>query len=197
MNWELLFEEFKASWKPCSTGWKADSGRPTTYMTHTFHPSAATLQVLGSPTEEDAQWLIEGLNDERESFVIQLFTWAPAVAEVFFAPLLNAGIEEIEPSGCGPFVRPCSGQFGAERVREYLYSIIEAGNDDQKAGAAFCLYWAPVPSPGLSLRLGIASEREPPRPSVPQNGTTDADVSCVRALSPESSYPLPPVIEAA
>lgn len=162
LNWNSLFDEYRASWKRCPTGWKRGSGHPTTYMGNTFHPTAETLRVLGAPTPDDAIWLIEGLTDERKPFVTTLFMWAPAVAEIFFVPLLNAGIDELEPSGCGPFVRACSGEFGAERVREYLYSVIESGTDDQKAGAAMCLYWSKMHSFGVARRRKDAPPKDEP-----------------------------------
>ena len=153
VDWDRLFEKYEASWEIIPTGWPPsdDPMRPTTTRTNTFHFEASVpLQVLATPTDDDAQWLIAGLRDNRSWFVLQLFDLAPAIAEVFFKPLLDGGIDELEPSGCRYYVTACPGTFGVQKTREYLYSVIEGGSDLQKAGATWCLYWSGAPSHGTS-----------------------------------------------
>jgi hypothetical protein len=87
------------------------------------------------------------------------FYWAPAIAEVFFQPLMDAGIDECEPSGCRPFITPCTGMFGIRRVLEYLHAVIETGSDRRKTGALLCIYMASYPSAGI--RWEARNETDP------------------------------------
>src|SRR6185503_10165925 len=99
VDWDRLFEKYEASWEIVPTGWPPsdDPRRPTTTRSNTFHFEASVpLRVLAAPTDDDAQWLIAGLRDKRSWFVLQLFDLAPAIAEVFFKPLLDGGIDELE-----------------------------------------------------------------------------------------------------
>lgn len=105
---------------------------------------------LANPTERDSRWLIEALADGevplgRKAFVARLCRDLDSLAEVFFAPMLNAAIDEVNPSYNKSFVLPCMNAFGARRVNEYLLSVIESGTDFRKAGAINALYWANVP----------------------------------------------------
>jgi hypothetical protein len=128
----------------------------------TYFP--VVLERLAAPTEAEVQWLLEGLRDERRWFVAVNFertarlhgailrderNWfeanyhqGPAFPEFFFRPLMDAGIDECEPSGCRPYVVPCSTVFGVRRALEYLYDVIEKGSDRRKVGALLALYYA-------------------------------------------------------
>ena len=117
--------------------------------------SRVALDCLATPASEDARWLIDGLKDERKWFVAVHFYWAPAIAEVFFQPLMDAGIDECEPSGCRPFITPCSSMFGVRRTLEYLYDVIESGCDRRKTGALLCIYMASFPSAGNRRQADI------------------------------------------
>jgi len=98
---------------------------------------------MGTPTDEDARWLTEALqDDERKWFVADLAHRCESLAELFFIPMLEAAIEEVNPSSNRRFVEPCMHFFGPSRVNEYLLSVVETGTDFRKAGAVSALYWA-------------------------------------------------------
>lgn len=69
-----------------------------------------------------------------------LMSAAPKLSEVFLEPLLDAGIAEMEASLGPRYTLICLHQFDPERMRNHLYSVIEKGDENQKAGAAYCLY---------------------------------------------------------
>ena len=132
-----------------------------------FPYSPAILARLAEPTEADIRWLVHGLKDERKWFVATCFDHAvtiqylftrarnerqrrfladfqrgQAFPEVFFEPLMDAGIDECEPSGCRKFVVACSSVFGVPRSLEYLYDVIESEGMRRKTGAFLALYYA-------------------------------------------------------
>ena len=90
-----------------------------------------------------AKWVVAGLCERSGS-----------LAEVFFVPMLNAAIDEVNPSYNRYFVAPCMNSFGPRRVNEYLLCVIESGTDFQKAGAVNALYWAQA---GLSFPSNAVS----------------------------------------
>ncbi|HYH64925.1 MAG TPA: hypothetical protein VD866_09550 [Urbifossiella sp.] len=110
-----------------------------------FDPPAVLARRVLRPTAEDAAWLTGALTDEeRKWFVADLARRAGDVGEALFTPMLNAAVAEVNPSFNRSFVEPCMTAFGPRRVNEYLLDVVEAGTDDQKAGAANALYWAQV-----------------------------------------------------
>jgi len=115
-----------------------------------FDPPAEVVRRVMAPSDADAEWLTEALeHDERKWFVAELAGRATPVAEAFFVPLMDAAIDEVDPSFNRYFVEPCVKAFGPRRVNEYLLEVVEAGPDFCKAGAVNALYWAQVP---LSFR---------------------------------------------
>lgn len=108
-------------------------------------PDLAVRRIT-SPEEEDVRWLVEALGDEkRKLFVAKLVRRAESLSDVFFGPLLDAGIDEINPSLNRIFIEPCVTTFGHRRVNEYLLDVVELGTDFRRAGAVNALYWAQVP----------------------------------------------------
>jgi hypothetical protein len=80
--------------------------------------------------------------------VAALFRAGATVPEALFYPLLDAAIDESDPSFNQYFVTPCVKTFGPRRANEYLLSVLESGATRRKAGAVQALYWADV---GLSF----------------------------------------------
>jgi hypothetical protein len=108
--------------------------------------------MLANPTERFVRLLILHLKDEQAKwFVAGVAEIAPSIADVLMGPLLDAGVDELNPSFNNLFVEPCMRVFGARRVNEYLLRVVESGTDFQKAGALNASYWARV---GLSFDGG-------------------------------------------
>jgi hypothetical protein len=107
--------------------------------------SPVHLACLARPSKEDLEWIGKALQDqERKLFVAKLARTAPVLSEELFQPLLDAAIDEINPSFNGWFVKPCLSVFGHRRVIEYLLNVAESGSDFRKAGAVLALYHAQV-----------------------------------------------------
>jgi hypothetical protein len=121
-----------------------------------FEPPRGVLATLADPNDEDARWLIEALRQDGERregpkwCAASLFRQSESIAEVFFVPLLDAAVDEVDPSDNRSFVEPCMKHFGPRRVNEYLLSIVESGTDFRRAGAVNALYWSQV-----ALSFGI------------------------------------------
>jgi hypothetical protein len=103
------------------------------------------LQKLIAPTEEDIDWLIQALGHaERKWFVAELFRVSEVIPESLFLPVMDAAINEIDPSNNKYFVEPCMKTFGPRRVNEYLLEVVSKEENHRKAGAVNALYWAGV-----------------------------------------------------
>jgi len=63
-----------------------------------------------------------------------------AVPELLCEPMLDAGINEVNPSLNRGFIEPCKETFGPRRVNEYLLDAVAKGDDLRKAGAVNALY---------------------------------------------------------
>jgi hypothetical protein len=115
-----------------------------------FEPPRGVLATLADPNDEDARWLIEALRQDGERregpkwCAASLFRQSESIAEVFFVPLLDAAVDEVDPSDNRSFVEPCMKHFGPRRVNEYLLSVVESGTDFRRAGAVNALYWSQV-----------------------------------------------------
>jgi hypothetical protein len=128
-----------------------------TLRANSFEPPREVVAALANPDDEDARWLIEALRHEGKRpeglkwFVASFFfRRSQTIAEIFFVPLLDAAVDEVNPSDNRSFVEPCMKHFGPRRVNEYLLSIVESGTDFRRAGAVNALYWSQV-----ALSFGI------------------------------------------
>jgi|ERR1700677_608895 len=134
MNWDSLCEDFSAGYQQ---GAALSSAHP---------PPAIAAEHAQNPADEDIRWLVKALKDDRRKwFVAHVMKSALPLSGVFFIPLLDAGIDETNPSFNKLFIWPCTGVFGRKRVNEYLLEVIESGTDFRKAGAVNALYWAQMP----------------------------------------------------
>jgi hypothetical protein len=108
--------------------------------------AAPYADFLSRPTNEDTDWLTRALvHRQNKWFVAGLLDVAPSIAGTLFAPILNAAIDEVNPSLNRVFVEPCIRVFGSRRVIEYFLNMLERGTDCRKAGAANALYWCSGP----------------------------------------------------
>jgi hypothetical protein len=154
IDWAALYFEYVSSWSAVLAGGKTP--KPV-------EPSPRAVDRLTRPTDADTSWLSEALRQGTEPpigrkwFVAQLFRRSSSFAEVFLVPMLDAGIDEVDPSWNRYFIEPCMNAFGPRRVNEYLLDVLESGTDSRKAGAASALYWAHVPLvfPGGALSHDI------------------------------------------
>jgi hypothetical protein len=122
-----------------------------TLRANSFEPPREVVAALANPNDEDARWLIEALRHEGKRpeglkwFVASFFfRRSQTIAEIFFVPLLDAAVDEVNPSDNRRFVEPCMKHFGPRRVNEYLLSVVEFGTDVRRAGAVNALYWSQV-----------------------------------------------------
>ena len=158
--WNEWYAEFDAGWR---AKWEAQlAGRwPIEAIEKltkpTMEKSEAAVERMEQATEADVRWLSAALQDDRRKwFVANTAAYTQSLPEALFVPMLLAGVEEVHPDFNRRFIEPCLRPFGHRRVNEYLLSVIEFGNDFQKAGAVNALVWAAV----------VVSYRMPdPRPS--------------------------------
>ena len=146
--WNDWYSQFDAEWR---TTWEAKlQGRwPIEEIEKAIKPamkvSEATVERMEHATDADVRWLTAALQDDRRKwFVASIAADAPFLPEALFEPMLLAGIEEVHPDFNRRFIEPCLRPFGHRRVNEYLLSVIESGDDFQKAGAVNVLVWAAV-----------------------------------------------------
>jgi hypothetical protein len=157
INWDSLYDEYRRYWSTA----RYDS-RPDPH----FEPGPMALARMTQPTHDDAGWLIESLRLGGEPpqgpkwFMFQLLRESQSLADIFFVPVLDAAIDEVDPSYNRHFVEPCLRSFGPRRVNEYLLSVVESGTDFRKAGAVNALYWAEAlsfPDNTASFRVARAT----------------------------------------
>jgi len=141
-DWEALYGDYIGHWSAVFSGSAPDKE---------FQAPVAAVRRLTSPTDGDVRWLTDALKDEgdmlssRKWLVANLARHGTPLPEALFQPLLDAAIDEIDPSYNRDFVEPCMESFGPRRVNEYLLDVVESGTDRRKAGAVNALYWAHVP----------------------------------------------------
>jgi hypothetical protein len=139
VNWDALYEQYVASWAEAFAARSALAS---------FDPPADAISCLAHPTD-DVRWILGALRNPGEMpmrwFVNKLFKRSSDFSELFLEPLLDAAIDEMDPSDNRHFVDPCMENFGPRRVNEYLLAVVKSGPDLRTAGAVNALYWAQVP----------------------------------------------------
>ena len=113
--------------------------------------TAPYVDILRHLTNEDTDWLTRALVDPQHKwFVVGFLEAAPSIADDLFAPILNAAVDEVNPSLNRLFIEPCIRAFGSCRVIEYFLGVLENGTDFQRPGAVNALYWCggPLVFPG-------------------------------------------------
>jgi len=110
-----------------------------------FEPTPAAVERLQQASRNDLEWLLRALPDEqRKWFVADVARRAEFLPNEICEPMLDAAIDELDPSLNRRFVEPCTRAFGPRRVNEYLLAVLESGDDHHKTGAVSALYWARV-----------------------------------------------------
>jgi hypothetical protein len=109
-----------------------------------FELPGAARHAFSHAKPADVAWLVVSLRDERRKWLIAEIARCARVPESLFRPMLDAAIDERDPSINRSFVEPCMDAFGPRRVNEYLLDALATGDDFRKAGAANALYWAGV-----------------------------------------------------
>lgn len=126
--------DWETSFKACEKG--------RTYVRPEPELEALTRR-LEAPTREDVRVVTAALKDDfRKYFVASLASRTEALAEPFFTPMLDAAIDEVDPSFNRQFIEPCMIGFGALRVHTYLVDVLSSGPDPRTVGAENALYWA-------------------------------------------------------
>jgi hypothetical protein len=110
-----------------------------------FEMPGAARHAFSHPKPPDAAWLVASLRDERRKWLVADVAGRARVPEALLEPMLDAAIEETNPSFNRSFVEPCMTAFGPRRANEYLLDALASGDDFRKTGAANALYWAGVP----------------------------------------------------
>jgi hypothetical protein len=132
--WDSLYAEYAATRSAVLSGNKP--AKP-------FKLPNAAVRRMTTPTSDDLRWLTEALkHEERKWFVAEVARRSKSLAEAFFDPVLDAGIDEVNPSFNRSFIKPCVSTFGLRRVIEYLLGVVASGTDFRKAGAVNALYRA-------------------------------------------------------
>jgi len=94
-DWEALYGDYTGHWSAVFSGRRPDKD---------FQAPMAAVRRLTSPTDGDARWLTDALRDEgdmpwsRKWLVANLARHGTPLAEALFQPLLDAAIDEIDPS---------------------------------------------------------------------------------------------------
>jgi hypothetical protein len=142
INWDGIYAEYRALWRVVLS-----QQRPA----KPFEPTPAAVSRIATPTEHDLRWLTQALREDerypqgKKWFVSEVVSHSASLGEELLGPLLDAAVDEIDPSYNRFFVEPCMQAFGPRRVNEYLLAVLKSGSDFRKAGAAQALYWAQVP----------------------------------------------------
>lgn len=137
VDWDALYALYAAARAAVRSGEKP---------TKPFELKDAVVSRMSAPADDDVRWLTQALADNnRKWLVAELARRSASLADALFAPMLDAGIDEVNPSFNRSFVEPCVRAFGHRRVNEYLLGVVESGSDFRKAGAVNALYWAQVP----------------------------------------------------
>lgn len=109
-----------------------------------------TVIAVQELSTEDVVWLASAIEDPgRRWFAAFALGRSEAVPETLWEPLLDAAIDEPDPSFNRAFVEPCVASAGYRWVLEKLLDVIGKGTNVRKRGAFNAWYWA---APGLTFR---------------------------------------------
>ncbi len=137
MNWDELCRRYLAI--RGAQAWEQDSP-------DLIRDTAIAVRELSTG---DVVWLVSAIGDPgRKWFAAFALGRSGAVPEPLWEPLLDAAVDEPDPSFNRAFVEPCLASAGARWVMERLLGIIEHGSNVRKRGAFNAWYWA---APGLSF----------------------------------------------
>lgn len=94
-------------------------------------------------TDKDINTLISFLNDdEKKWFVASLLDVLDTFPIELLKPMLNAAVNERDPSFNNDFIRPCRRIFDYVEIQHILFDIFQHGDKRKKIGVTSALYWA-------------------------------------------------------
>src|SRR6185369_1358937 len=140
VDWEGLFEDYEAY-------------RTTPQPAKPFEMPGAALHAISFPTPEDVRSITAALSDDKRKWLVAEVAASSKgkLAQIFLKPMLDAAIDEVNPSYNRSFIEPCLQSVGFRPVNDYLLEVLQTGTAFRKAGAANALYWAQM---GLSFPPG-------------------------------------------
>jgi hypothetical protein len=80
--------------------------------------------------DDEKKWFVASLLDVLDSFPVDLL-----------GPMLNAAVDESDPSFNNEFIRPCRRIFDYAEIQQILLDTFQAGNKKKKIGVLNALYW--------------------------------------------------------
>lgn len=93
-------------------------------------------------TNSDIETLISYLGDnEKKWFVASLLDVLDSFPEDLLVPMLNAAVNEPDPSYNNEFIRPCRRVFDYVTIQQILLDIFQQGDKHKKIGVLKALYW--------------------------------------------------------
>lgn len=82
-------------------------------------------------SDNEKKWFVAGLLDVIDSFPIELLK-----------PMINAAVDERDPSYNNEFIRPSRRVFDYVEIQNILLEIFQQGDKRKKIGVTNALYWA-------------------------------------------------------
>ncbi len=108
--------------------------------------------LLARKHRDHDAWIHAALRDpERKWFVAQVM--ATNVPRRFLTAMIQAAMNERNPSFNRRFVDPCIRSVGRHRVMDALLEYVEHGTNDEKAGAINAMCWAGASGQPLTDRM--------------------------------------------
>src|SRR5688572_14174668 len=114
-DWDALW----SSYEPARFG-RPPSGR--------FELPGPARHAFSHPKPPDVAWLAASLRDPRRKWLVAHLARFARVPEPLYGPMLDAGIDETNPSFNRSFIEPCKDAFGPRRVNEYLLDVLASGD---------------------------------------------------------------------
>jgi hypothetical protein len=94
-------------------------------------------------SSEHISWLISALTDpDRKWFAAFAINRALSMPEELLMPMLQAAVNEHDPSFNRAFILPCLRFFGHHHVNEILLDVLQHEDNEAKLGAINAMYWA-------------------------------------------------------
>lgn len=94
-------------------------------------------------TDNDKKWFVAHLLDNLDTFPLDLLK-----------PMLNAAVDEPDPSFNNDFIKPCRRLFDYVDIQKVLLGIFRNGDTSKKNGVLKALYWARPTVYSLTVHSG-------------------------------------------
>jgi hypothetical protein len=96
---------------------------------------------------DDARWVfarISASDRGTKGFIGAILEFARGLPDAWMEPLVQAGVNEFDPSHNELFIAPAVREFGFEQVARRLLQYLTNGTNFEKAGAVNAFYWVLV-----------------------------------------------------